>query len=819
VVLLFLLTATSRVAAQEHVTGSMQVARAGHTATELLSGKILVAGGEETGSAEIYDPVSDQWTLTGSMSVGRIDHTATLLEDGRVLVAGGDTTGTSGTAEIFDPAPGTWTGTGALMAPRMRHTAALLPSGQVLVAGGGTATAEIWDPQTGTWTQAESMSVSRDWHTATRLTSGEVLVVGGESEYFLDTAYSGSEIFDPVTGHWRSGGGLSILRSRHSAAPLSDGRVLVSGGQFISPHPMPPVKLDTAEIYDPTTNTWSLTGSMTQQRANATATLLPDARVLVVGSNFVAGYTNDFPETRITEIFDPATGTWKPDRELETGRVRHTTTVLSSGKVLVAGGASGPTGELASTELLDPLRLRVVPDSSLIPPRASVSFTATGGSGTGLHWDFQTNGSGATLTPDGHYTAGDKDQSTDVVRVTDSLGSIATATVTVVAGTWEAVGSMATERYNFPATDLKDGRVLVVSADVRGSAEIYDPTTRSWSDAGLASKPESTGPSLTLLDSGQVLLAGGCCQYGGGEPDAQAWLYDPSSRTIRDTGPMNNPRTSHAAIRLASGDVLVVGGDFGGTAEIFDPRTEMWNLTGQPHGPLEPRFSLTLLQSGKVLLAYPNGQTEVFDPSSQRWHPAGSMSVGRLGFVTVSLPSGKVLLVGGTPEVATPAPGPPQVFDPVRAELFDPLTETWAPTGMPNVARFSHSATLLGTGEVVVAGGWVVGGAATAGPLADTEIYNEVTGSFRLAGRLLEARSGHSATLLPSGKVLVAGGVGKQAQLKSAEEFDPPSPVATLPASGARSSGCHASGDVNAALLALLVVPFLVRRRSLKASR
>jgi len=641
----------------------------------------------------------------------------------------------------------------------MRHTATLLPSGQVLVAGGGTATVEIFDPQTGLWTQAESMFVARAEHTATRLLSGEVLIVGGDSLY---GSSSSAEIFDPMTGHWSFTGSTSSLRSGHSAAPLADGRVLVSGGQFVGTRGVI-IEVDTAEIYDPATRLWSPTRSMTHPRANATATLLPDSRVLVVGSLL-------YPEAPITEIYDPATETWNPDRQLETDRVRHTTTLLSSGKVLVAGGVPGPTGRLASTELLDPLRVRLAPESAIVAPRASVSFTASGGSGLGFHWELQTNDSGATLTSDGHYTAGPKDQTTDVVRVTDSVGGSATANVSVVAGTWEAVGSMATPRHAFPATGLKDGRVLVVGGEEQGFAEIYDPTARSWSDAGFVSESNFGAPSLTVLDSGLVLLSGGCC-FIQVEPTSKAWLYDPGSRTLRGTGSMLRPRSGHAALRLQSGRVLVIGGGYA-VAEEFDPRRETWDETGQPASSVPVPSSLTLLESGKALLVHTSGPAEVYDPSSRRWHLAGSMSATRNGFATTRLASGKVLVVGGTPVPATPVdPQDPQIFVPVRAEIFDPSTETWTVTGAPKVPRFGHTVTLLASGEVLVAGGWVFEGSPLPSASAETEIYNEGTGSFRLAGPLREARGNHSATLLPSGRVLVAGGIHEGAQLKSAEEF------------------------------------------------
>src|SRR5436190_21371369 len=101
------------------------------------------------------------FSYTGSLHTARAGHTATLLPDGKVLVAGGGHTSVAGaeftpitSAELFDPATGIWTPTGSMAEPRDRHTATLLPNGQVLVVGGNAydvRTAEIYNPATGLW--------------------------------------------------------------------------------------------------------------------------------------------------------------------------------------------------------------------------------------------------------------------------------------------------------------------------------------------------------------------------------------------------------------------------------------------------------------------------------------------------------------------------------------------------------------------------------------------------------------------------------------------------------------------------------------------
>ena len=111
-----------------------------HTATLLPNGKVLVAGGYNSGyltSAELYDPASGSWSATGSLNTARQAHTATLLPNGKVLVAGGDNgSGYLTSAELYDPASGSWSATGSLNTARYFHTATLLPNGKVLVAGG-----------------------------------------------------------------------------------------------------------------------------------------------------------------------------------------------------------------------------------------------------------------------------------------------------------------------------------------------------------------------------------------------------------------------------------------------------------------------------------------------------------------------------------------------------------------------------------------------------------------------------------------------------------------------------------------------------------
>lgn len=323
----------------------------GHRSVLLPSGNVLIAGGNSGGpldvqlsAAEVYNHETRRWLGTGSMNVARSAFTMTLLMDGRVLVVGGsDAFSALTTAEVYDPATSVWTMTGSMAVARENHTAVLLPDGDVLVAGGGDhtcrtgcgpyASAERFHPASGSWTSTGSMADTRLGHRAAVLRSGQALVAGGSTCCGLAAVRRSAELYDPVTGTWRSTGIMATPRFSMTLTLLTDGRLLAVGGSTQSNNSG---CLTSAELYDPASGYWSSTGSMSGPRCGHSATLLRNGAVLVAGGRSTT-------ELSSAETFDPLTGTWTSMPDMIGKRWVHTATLLpGSVGVLVAGGAGGP---------------------------------------------------------------------------------------------------------------------------------------------------------------------------------------------------------------------------------------------------------------------------------------------------------------------------------------------------------------------------------------------------------------------------------------------------------------------------------------------
>lgn len=374
--------------------------------------------------------------------------------------------------------PGSMTDAGSLTVPRKEHTATLLDDGRVLVVGGQGGGRQLrplvdrGDPDSERFERLPNLHVARKGHTATRLLDGRVLIAGGHGEQSPSDQVATVEIWDPPSEQSSLAADLVEPRADHTATLLPDGRVLIVGGR----NPQSRFgERTSAEIWDPATEASTATGSLEHGRSSHTATLLPDGRVLVVGgmasSIQPGGEVWPVPSGSV-EVWEPGSGSFRQLPDLVMARYLHTATRLGDGRVLVAGGADAdPDQGLRSVEVWDP-----------------------------------------------------------------------------ATGRTSATGELEFGRVGHTATMLDGTGVLVVGGTTVERAELWDPATGRTSRAGTTAPPRQYH-SATLLPNGRVLVVAGrqiseSRRNLGPLESAQLWI--PERPGAIDEGPVLDPATALA---------------------------------------------------------------------------------------------------------------------------------------------------------------------------------------------------------------------------------------------------------------------------------
>jgi galactose oxidase-like protein len=328
--------------------GSMPSARRSAASALLPNNIVLAMGGLDIGgtlsSMVAYNSSSNTFT-----SVGNADapyDTLVLLNSGKVLLVGrGNSITVSSdssvrtSAEIFDPVSGTFTSTGPLLEGISSAAAVRLSDGRVLIVGGRiynqsaepTATAELYNPASGTFAFTGSMTTPRFNHTATLLRNGEVLVAGGTASSISMAPVASAELYDPIAGTFAPLAAMTTAHANHTATLLADGRVLIAGGAVLPRNSKNSVTA-VAEIYDPSTQMFSVTGPMLTPREFHSATRLDNDEVLIAGGD------NAFNVLASTELYDPTVGTFSTAATMVSPREQFIAALLGDGDVLVAGG-------------------------------------------------------------------------------------------------------------------------------------------------------------------------------------------------------------------------------------------------------------------------------------------------------------------------------------------------------------------------------------------------------------------------------------------------------------------------------------------------
>lgn len=338
----------------------------------------------------------------------------------------------------------------------------------------------------------------------------------------------------------------------------------------------------------------------------------------------------------------PQTGAWTTTVQPNYWRLRHTATLLTDGKVLVAGGWVGGI---------------VVSNSEVYNP-VSPGWTVTS------PMSVARQNHAATALPDGRVlvTGGYVDSAASVQASAELFNP--------TNGTWIGAGAMSAARRDHQAVQLPSGKVLIAGgygSNALASSDLFDPSSGTWATTGSMNSPRYAF-GATLLPNGNVLVAGG---NNGGAILTSAELYDPSSGIWTPTGAMNQKRVGALAVLLTNGKVLVAGGygtNYLASAELYDPATGLWSPTGDMNSARE-WFTVTLLPDGKVLVAGGYGMlasAEIYNPATGIWTTTGSMNNARMNHTATLLPDGKVLVAGAgnnsyqadlyTPEVITGTP-------------------------------------------------------------------------------------------------------------------------------------------------------------------
>jgi hypothetical protein len=411
----------------------------------------------------------------------------------------------SGTDFGWEPTSGTVTFNGVASTPTQwgdQSITAPVPvnatSGNVVVTVAGVASNPVLFTVPGGPVTNSPMTTDRWGATATLLNNGMVLMAGGENGGY--SILASAELYDPVTRSFAVTGDLNTARAWQTASLLNNGQVLIAGGGAPSGTFGTTIPLASAELYDPTTGGFTSTASMSTSRSSHTATVLNNGKVLIIG-----GLDSNSDVLSSAELFDPAAGTFAPTGSLNTGRYSHTATLLDNGMVLITGGFDSNGNLLSSAELYDP---------------TAGTFSATGALNVARYLET------ATLLNNGQVLiAGGWNAAYQVLASTESYdpGS----------GTFTVTASLGTGRQGHAAALLNNGTVMVTGGwdannNTLGSTEIYDPVAGTFSPTGGLNTPRGD-PLTTLLPSGQVLIAGGMGSYN--IPLGSAELYQPATLT------------------------------------------------------------------------------------------------------------------------------------------------------------------------------------------------------------------------------------------------------------------------------------------------
>ncbi len=817
------LSAAFLLAALPSASPAAAIRRVSHTATLLPNGDLLIAGGvNESGttlaSSDIVAASGPFINPTGTMNFARSSHTATLMTNGCVLVIGGNSAASDAAApsaenraEIYNPAAGSWTNLGALGTARYNHTATLLNDGKVLICGGQDASGnaisacDLYTPNAactvaGTISATPSLLQARYNHTAVLLKDGKVWFAGGRNPAATGVYLPTSERYDPGSGVFQSASPLIEARSQHTATLMGDGKVLVAGGFNLRDVIANKGITESAEIFDPVSNSVTPAAAMTARRHAHAASLSANGTVDVFGglgnvttsyvnpsASFVSGSSISFgaPTAAMTPLAAITTGYGLIPLDYQLGKA--VSGAIQDGEMWL----SSPTVKTTWGEIDFTPASETVPTTGL---RINLAGTEVGCSAaTGLCGNVKTSasslwqmqGSGAqavffrrnAVTPVGtaYVSTGTLTYASSPLSATNQLLSLSpvassftttlaitmdnkligykinSATFTITAGSIVQDSSFTVTLTS--GTGVSTGSIF---ADALGNGK----STFTITFYGLEGDLTYTGTTPQSFASPRAIPVATAT-------DPPVPFPAPVTLTMTMTYTASGANLSGETFNVDVATVVIRKMIFS-DHEIYNPKANSWALKSSGisvSGAQRYGHSATVLANNDVIYyggrscsgsicatQTANATTAIEQLYSEKnfANPSGQAAGKRAFHTTTLLPNGDLLVAGGT--------NGPSILN--TAEIFNPTTETFSPTaGTMRDVRDLHTATLLPNGRVLIAGGFTTNASST-GSINTSEIYYPDTKVFIETTPMISSRSNHSAILLPSGNVFVAGGFG-----------------------------------------------------------
>ncbi len=830
------------------------VQRSNATTVPLMNGKILVIGGN-TGTlastaAQLYDPVTGTYaTTTGGNIHVRSGPQATLLKNGKVFITGTNLDPGAGqsVSEIYDPVTNTFALGPTLNFNRRLHAQALLPNGKVIIIGGiGSGAAptvpEIYDPVTNTITISNARNANKARSTAVTLNNGKILHIGSASSRSI------AELYDPLTDDFTDAGWTSkfIDRVHDAAVVLPNGKVLLAGGTDSAGT----TDFSSTEIYDPATNTWSPGPNMAASRRQANLTFIPKSHKVLTYGGSTTSVTSSSAEvyTPVTDMqvsqFDYKTNimlqgavagnitgifykkpkitinstgdaviAWQENKDTRTAFQGLSHAFDANARYdygrnpAVVGNCQNGTGCGAIPSIISPpiqIAAQRICNQASCTDAGTTSGERTWGDTQSLYNQNMPeniyvsnvrNARNVNVTSDGTSTAliyeSDSGLSQDLSTTSKTdpktskiyMQKLDADGKTLWTGGWTAPsGGMVSNRRTQTTTLLPNGSVLLAggqNGSALSSAEVHNPETLTSVAATNNMPVARINHSATLLNNGKVLISGGGTTSSTSSSTADLFTPSGTSGSFAATvGAMKVSRADHSSVLLRNGKVLLAGGRNAttatSTAELYDSTTAVaasafTSTTNNMTAGIRYGHRASLLPNGNVVVAGgtngtgPLSSAEIYDDASGTWGNASIMVQKRSQFSLTLLPNGKILAVGGCIAGNCTAGAANRTS---TAELFDPLKNAWTSTGSLVIGvRSEHSASLLPSGKVVIYGGTTDGTTF----LSTTEIYDPATGTFTAGSTAQTGRRDHDAIALTNGKVMTFDGWNGTTTFSSSE--------------------------------------------------